>query len=88
MLEDIGAADVPQILVFNKLDAIEIARKPLQLNDVFELKDAFSGASRRVERVFVSALTSEGLPQLRALLAARAAPTVEIKPSSLLGNVV
>ena len=88
VLEDIGAADVPQILVFNKLDAIEIARKPLQLHDVFELKDAFSGASRRVERVFVSALTSEGLPQLRALLAARTAPTVEIKPSSLLGNVV
>ena len=88
VLEEIGAADVPQLLVFNKLDAIEIAHKPLQLIDVFELKDAFSGASRSVERVFVSALTSEGLPELRALLAARAAPNPEVESSSLLRDVV
>lgn len=88
VLEEIGAADVPQLLVFNKLDAIEIAHKPLQLIDVFELKDAFSGTSRSVERVFVSALTSEGLPELRALLAARAAPNPEVESSSLLRDVV
>ena len=88
VLEEIGAGDVPQILVFNKLDAIEIANKPLQLHDVFALKDAFSDVSRSVERVFVSALTSEGLPLLRTLLASRAAPAAQTKPSSVLGDVV
>ncbi|MFC5523583.1 GTPase HflX [Polaromonas jejuensis] len=73
VLSEIGAADVPQILVFNKLDAIEKGNLPLQLRDVFELRDAFEGSGRRVERVFVSAQTGEGLPELRALLASQAA---------------
>ncbi|MEO7954886.1 MAG: GTPase HflX [Polaromonas sp.] len=72
VLSEIGAADVPQILVFNKLDAIEKGNLPLQLGDEFELRDAFEGASRRVERVFVSARTGEGLTLLRQLLATRA----------------
>ncbi|MGH8846316.1 MAG: GTPase HflX [Polaromonas sp.] len=84
VLAEIGAADVPQILVFNKLDAIEKSRLPLQLRDVFELRDAFEGSSRRVERVFVSALTAEGLPLLRDLLASHAAgaPADEIIQTS------
>jgi GTP-binding protein HflX len=69
VLEEIGAAEVPQILVFNKLDAIEINNRPLHLQDVFELKNAFEGASRSVERLFLSALTGEGLSQLRQVLA-------------------
>jgi len=73
VLAEIGAADVPQILVFNKLDAIEKDSLPLQLQDLFELKDAFEGSGRSVERVFVSAQTGEGLPLLRALLASYAA---------------
>jgi len=73
VLSEIGAADVPQILVFNKLDAIEKSSLPLQLRDMFELKDAFEGSCRSVERVFVSAKTGEGLPMLRALLADQAA---------------
>lgn len=72
VLAEIGAADVPQILVFNKLDAIEKSSYPLHLQDQFELRDAFEGASRSVERVFLSAQTGEGLPLLRALLAAHA----------------
>ncbi|MGA8785536.1 MAG: GTPase HflX [Polaromonas sp.] len=72
VLSEIGAADVPQILVFNKLDAIENSSLPAQLRDVFELRDAFDGGSRSVERVFVSAQTGEGLPLLRELLASRA----------------
>ncbi len=68
VLEEIGASDVPQILVFNKLDAIEKSRWPLQLSDMFEVKDAFSDSVRRVERVFVSAQTGDGLPLLRQLL--------------------
>ena len=81
VLSEIGAADVPQIMVFNKLDAIEKGNLPLQLRDQFELRDALEGASRRVERVFVSARTGEGLPLLRQLLASRAssAQTSEIQ---------
>ena len=71
VLSEIGAENVPQILVFNKLDAIEKGSLPLQLQDRFELKDAFEGASRSVERVFVSAKTGEGLNLLRELLAIR-----------------
>lgn len=80
VLSEIGAADVPQILVFNKLDAIEKDNMPLQLQDMFELRDAFEGSSRSAERVFVSARTGEGLPLLRALLAGYAAhpPAEEI----------
>jgi GTP-binding protein HflX len=73
VLEEIGAADVTQILIFNKLDALEKSRWPLQLSDMFEVKDAFSDATRRVERVFVSAQTGDGLPRLRQLLSAHAA---------------
>lgn len=72
VLSEIGAADVPQVLVFNKLDAIENSSLPLHLKDRFELKDAFEGSSRSVERVFVSAKTGEGLNLLRELLAAQA----------------
>ena len=69
VLSEIGAEDVPQILVFNKLDAIEKSSWPLHLQDRFDLRDAFEGASRSVERVFVSAKTGEGLNLLRELLA-------------------
>ena len=62
VLKDIGADQVPQILVFNKLDAIESERQPLALQDRLEL----DGASR--DRVYVSALTGEGLDRLRQLL--------------------
>ena len=72
VLSEIGAADVPQILVFNKLDAIEKGSLPLHLQDIFELRDAFEGSSRSVERVFLSAKTGEGLHLLRELLAAQA----------------
>ncbi|MDP1952867.1 MAG: GTPase HflX [Polaromonas sp.] len=81
VLAEIGAADVPQILVFNKLDALEKSRWPLQLSDSFEVKDAFSDTGKRVERVFVSAQTGEGLPLLRQLLARHAqAPSAEDSP--------
>ena len=69
VLSEIGAEDVPQILVFNKLDAIEKSSWPLHLQDRFDLRDAFEGASRSVERVFVSAKTGEGFNLLRELLA-------------------
>lgn len=72
VLNEIGAAGVPQILIFNKLDALEKSQRPLHLSDMFEVKDAFSEVTRRVERVFASAQTGEGLPVLKQLLAERA----------------
>ena len=68
VLAEIGAQDVPQLLVFNKLDALDEARRPLQLQDHMELD------GRPVPRVFLSARSGEGLPLLRAELAARALP--------------
>ena len=66
VLGEIGASEIPQLLVFNKLDAIEPAQRPLQLQDSFEL------AGRQVPRVFVSARSGEGLPLLRQQLGALA----------------
>jgi GTP-binding protein HflX len=72
VLEEIGAADVPQVLVFNKLDALEKSRWPLHLSDMFEVKDAFSDSVKRVRRVFVSAKAGDGLPELRQVLSSYA----------------
>ncbi len=72
VLAEIGAAEVPQLLVFNKLDTIEKTCLPLHLHDMFALKDAFDGATQSVERVFVSARTGEGIGVLRELLAVHA----------------
>ena len=69
VLAEIGADRVPQILVFNKLDAIEKSRWPLQLSDMFEVKDPDAQTVQRHERVFVSAQSGEGLPLLRETLA-------------------
>ncbi|QCB45259.1 GTPase HflX [Hydrogenophaga sp. PAMC20947] len=65
VLREIGAGDVPQVLVFNKLDAMDANHLPRTLDDQMEL----DGVS--VPRVFVSALAGTGLPELRALLAQR-----------------
>jgi len=68
VLEDIGAADVPQILVCNKLDRLEESARPRSLVDTFEDR-----AGRQVTRVFVSALDGTGLGELRDVIAACAA---------------
>jgi GTP-binding protein HflX len=72
VLAEIGAEQVPQLLVFNKLDAIEKDRWPLQMSDVFEVNDPVSQTARSLERVFVSAKTGEGLSLLRQVLAKHA----------------
>lgn len=63
VLAEIGASTVSQVLVFNKLDAIENDRRPLHLTDMYELD------GQAVPRVFVSAQTGEGLAALRIELA-------------------
>ena len=64
VLAEIGAADVAQILVYNKLDRMEETERPRVLADMAELP---GGA--RVPRVFVSALAGEGLDLLRQRIA-------------------
>ena len=63
VLAEIGAQDIPQVLVFNKLDALEPGQRPAVLQDSYEVDGV------AVPRVFVSARSGEGLPALRQLLA-------------------
>ena len=65
VLRDIGADAVPQLLVFNKLDALETAQHPLHLQDEMEMDGV------QVPRIFLSARSGEGVPLLRAELARR-----------------
>ncbi|WP_101046690.1 GTPase HflX [Macromonas nakdongensis] len=74
VLRDIGAADIPQILVFNKLDAVDPALRPLQSVDLMELD------GQSVPRIFLSAHTGEGLDGLRHLLADRLRSTTGPMP--------
>jgi GTP-binding protein HflX len=65
VLKEIGASDLPQMLVFNKTDAIAAENRPVRLMDTYEVDGI------QMPRVFLSARTSEGLPLLREQLAAR-----------------
>ena len=64
VLREIGAGAVPQVLVFNKLDALAAAQQPRALGDVYELEPGVV-----VPRWFVSARTGEGLACVRKLIA-------------------
>lgn len=63
VLREIGAHEIPQILVFNKLDALEEEARPSSPKDTYELE------GRQVTRTFVSARKAQGLDVLRAVLA-------------------
>lgn len=69
VLQEIAAADIPQILVFNKLDALAGERRPPELQDQYEV------AGHLLPRLFVSARSGEGLDHLRHALAARVLAT-------------
>jgi GTP-binding protein HflX len=62
VLHEIGAGDVPQILVFNKVDLLDAGVHPLHEGDRFELEGV------QVPRIFASARTGAGLPELRRQL--------------------
>ncbi len=72
VLAEIGAADIPQVLVFNKLDRLEETQRPRALRDTL----VRGGGGAGVCRVFVSAQTGEGLDVLRAVLAEAVAGTL------------
>lgn len=62
VLTEIGAHAVPQLLVFNKIDALDPERYPLQMQDHYELDGV------AVPRVFLSAQGGQGMAHLRSTL--------------------
>ncbi len=78
VLAEIGAADIPQLLVFNKLDQVAAECYPRQLEDTFDLGGVAT------PRLFLSARTGLGLPALRQRLAALVKPAAaRVAPESL-----
>ena len=62
VLAEIGAADIPQVLVFNKIDAVPAEGLPGVLQDTYDLD------GRATPRVFISAQQNLGLSAVRQLL--------------------
>ena len=62
VLKEIGAQDVPQLLVFNKTDALAPDQQPLRLVDDYEIDGV------QTPRVLVSAKSLQGLAELRQKL--------------------
>ena len=62
VLKEIGADDIPQLLVFNKMDALDADHQPLKLEDEFEIDGV------QTPRIFVSARNATGMPALRKRL--------------------
>jgi GTP-binding protein HflX len=72
VLVEIGASDIPQVLVYNKLDQLEETQRPRELRDLLEIEGQL-----RVPRVFISARSGEGMAELRAILSEAVAGTLE-----------
>jgi GTPase len=68
VLAEIGAQDIPQLLVFNKIDAMDPENYPLRMEDSFEIDGV------QTPRVFVSARDNVGLALLRQRLASLSGP--------------
>jgi GTP-binding protein HflX len=63
VLREIGAGDIPQLLIFNKADALPADKVPLSTEDVYDLDGV------PTPRMFLSAATGAGLGALRHKLA-------------------
>ncbi|MGQ0530220.1 MAG: ribosome rescue GTPase HflX [Panacagrimonas sp.] len=72
VLREIGAGEVPHLLVFNKIDLREAETARMEDNE-----------QGQPQRVFVSARTGEGLEILRAAIAARLKPDIALHELSL-----
>jgi GTP-binding protein HflX len=67
VLAEIGADAIDQLLVFNKIDAMDSDHLPIHRQDTFEID------SVQIPRIFVSAKESVGLDNLRQFLTTQAA---------------
>jgi GTPase len=63
VLKEIGAHEVPQLLVFNKADVLNAEHQPMNMEDSFEIDGV------QTPRVFVSAKSLVGIAVLRKRLA-------------------
>jgi GTP-binding protein HflX len=63
VLKEIGADGIPQLLIFNKVDALDADHQPSRWEDEFEIEGV------QTPRIFVSAKESIGIPLLRQRLA-------------------
>lgn len=62
VLAEIGAADIPQVLVFNKIDVVNADAQPTLTQDTYDLEGL------QTPRVFVSAQKGTGLEVVRQML--------------------
>ena len=67
VLAEIGAQDIPQLLVFNKIDALPAERQHQRLIDTYEINGV------QLPRIHVSARSGQGLDALRDQIAQAAA---------------
>jgi GTP-binding protein HflX len=84
VLAEIGAGDVPQIWVCNKVDRLDPSQRP-RVDADWVLADG----GRRHRRVFVSAVTGEGLGTLRQAIADAASARLSVvgpSPSTKLAD--
>ena len=70
VLAEIGAAEIEQIVVFNKLDALETDAVPLHLEGIYDHDGVLCN------RVFVSSRTGQGLDVLRRQIADKVAAKI------------
>jgi GTPase len=73
VLADIGASHIPQVLVYNKLDRLEVTQQPRALRDALELEGGVQAT-----RVFISAVQGTGLDVLRDVIVEAVAGTLTI----------
>ncbi|MFM8796096.1 MAG: GTPase HflX [Betaproteobacteria bacterium] len=78
VLCEIGADAVPQLMVFNKIDALPPSQQPRLLVDHIERE-----GGERSTRVFVSAVSGQGLDELRAQIAQAAAAHTRSDPRAM-----
>ena len=74
VLAEIGAEHTPQVLVFNKTDALAPEQRPLRLVDTYDIEGV------QTPRVFVSAKDMQGLDELRQQLIAAVARSTQPMP--------
>ena len=74
VLAEIGAEHTPQVLVFNKTDALAPEQRPLRLVDTYDIEGV------QTPRVFVSARDMQGLDELRQQLIAAVARSTQPMP--------
>ena len=76
VLKEIGAQDIPQLLVFNKIDALDAEHQPVREEDTFEIDGV------QTPRIFVSAKDLAGIKTLRQRLVQIAAADAALADAS------